>query len=273
MPAWNSVTARCRAVCQTVCRESIPLPVTGIYSFGIGRRVTVSRYLAPVAYSGTEFSAVGRWVKAMSFAPDKAMMEFNAKVDGSFSLLNPRKNSSMQGIDAEFGWNMRGWWKLSNCFTISAGGGIQIEGGALALLKNSNNPVSINIAAALSAVASASWTHRFGRLPVIVTTGLESPLLGAFYMPGYGETYFEMYVGNHSGLVHCGWPGNRSKVALNLSVLLDLGNTAMELGYRFGWQRSEANNLIYRTMSNSFTIGVIPGGLGLKRKRQQIRPL
>ena len=252
--------------------RDIPRPITGIYSLEAGRRSVVSRYLAPVSYSGGEYALAGRWIKAMPFNPEMALMEFDARVDGAWSLLNPRKNSSMQAIDAEFDWNMRAWWSLPHDFTISVGGGIELEGGALALLKNSNNPVSVNIAAAAGVAASGSWTHTFGRLPIVATLGLRAPLLGAFYMPGYGETYFEMYVGNHSGLVHCGWPGNRQKINMNLSVILDFGKTSMEVGYHLNFQRAEANRLIYRSFSNCFTIGVIPGGTGLRRHQAQIRP-
>ncbi|MDE6010275.1 MAG: hypothetical protein K2F87_02350, partial [Muribaculaceae bacterium] len=189
-------------------------------------------------------------------------------------LLNPRKNSSMQTIGMEFDWNMRAWWRLPNDFTVSVGGGMELEGGAQALLKNSNNPVNVNVAVAIGGAASASWTHHFGRLPAVATIGLRTPLLGTFYMPGYGETYYEMYVGNHAGLVHCGWPGNRQKFDCHLGIMLDLGATAMEVGYRLAWQRSAANNLVYRSITNAFTIGVIPGGLGMKRYRgPQIRPL
>ncbi len=253
--------------------ESLPRPVTGIYALEIGRRSAVSRYLAPVRYSGASYAFSGRWIKAMPFAPERALMEFDARVEGAVSLLNPRKNSSMQGIDVEFDWNMRAWWQLPQGFTLSVGGGVEMEGGALALLKNSNNPVSVNVAAALGAAASASWTGHLGRLPLVAALGLRSPMLGAFYMPGYGETYFEMYVGNHSGLVHCGWPGNRQKVNMHLALMMDFGKTAMEVGYRLNWQRAEANHLVYRSFSNMFTIGVIPGGLGLKKNRLQIRPL
>ena len=260
------------ASADTISLQSLHRPVTGVYSLEVGRRSVVSRYLAPVSYAGAEFALSGTWSKVMPFAPRNAMMELHARVNGSLSLLNPRKNTSMQGIDAEFVWNMRYRLPLAGGFLLTAGGGPEIEAGALALLKNSNNPVSVNVAAALSAAASMSWTHWFGRLPVVACLDLRIPLVGAFYMPGYGETYFEMYVGNHSGLIHFGWPGNRTKIAAHLSLKLDFGRTAMEVGYRFGWQRAEACHLVYRNMSNAFTIGVIPSGLGLKRHTPQILP-
>lgn len=248
-------------------------PVTGVYSFEIGRRSVMARYLAPLSYGGASYGVAGRWMKAMPFAPEKAMMEFDGRLGGALSLLNPRKNSSMQALEFEFDWNMRRWWRLPNEFTLSAGGGISIDAGGQALLKNSNNPANVNAAVALTAAGSASWTHRFGRLPAVATFQMRYPLLGAFYMPGYGETYFEMLVGNHSGLVHCGWPGNRSRVDLQLAVMLDFGKTAMEIGYRLDWTRESANRLVYRSCGNYFTIGVIPGGLGLKKGVAQLRPL
>lgn len=252
--------------------RQLPRPVTGSYSLEIGRRSAVSTYLGPVAYAGTVYGASGRWSKAMPFAPDRAMMEFEARLEGGLSLLNPRQNSSMQSFDAGFAWNMRAWWKLPEGFSLSVGGGPEIGAGALALLKNSNNPVSVNVAASISAAASASWSHTFGRLPVVATLNLRTPLLGLFYMPGYGETYYEMYLGNHSGIIHCGWPGNQRKLAMHLNVRLDFGRTAMEVGYRMDWLRNSANHLVYRTMTNAFTIGVIPGGLGVKSQTPQIRP-
>ncbi len=257
---------------QVIEVADLPRPVTGNYALEIGRRSAVSTYLGPVAYAGTVYGASGRWSKCMPFAPQRAMMEFEARVEGGLSLLNPRQNSSMQSIDAEFAWNMRAWWRLPGGFALSVGGGPEIGAGALALLKNSNNPVSVNVAGALAAAASASWQHTFGRLPVVATLNLRSPLLGIFYMPGYGETYYEMYLGNHSGLVHCGWPGNHRKLAMHLNLRLDLGRTAMEVGYRLDWQRNSANHLVMRTLTNAFTIGVIPGGLGLKRPSPQVRP-
>lgn len=268
-----SCISRGNAACCNDENSEAARPVTGVYSLEIGRRSAVSRYLAPVTYAGAEYAAAGKWVKAMPFAPERALMEFDGRVSGAYSLLNPRKNSSMQALDAEFDWNMRAWWQLPEGFTLSVGGGIEMEAGVLALLKNSNNPVSVNVAAALGLAASASWTHKFGKLPVVASLNLRSPLLGAFYMPGYGETYYEMYVGNHSGLVHCGFPGNRGKVMMSLSVMLDFGKTAMEIGYRLNWQRATANNLVYRSFGNFFTLGVIPGGLGLKKNLVQVRPL
>lgn len=251
----------------------LPRPVTGTYSLEIGRRSVVSRYLAPVTYTGTQYGVGGRWSKAMPFAPERAMMEFDGGIAGGLTYLNPRKNTSMQGISAEFAWNMRAMWRLPNGLCLTAGGGVELDAGVLGLLKNSNNPVSFDLAAAFGAAASVSWTHVFGRLPMVAALDARTPLLGAFFMPGYGETYYEILVGNHSGLVHFGYPGSRQKLRCSLTVKMDFGKTAMEVGYSLRYSRAEANRLVQRSAENMFIIGVIPGGLGLKRRATEIRPL
>ena len=103
---------------------------------------------------------------------------------------------------------------------------------------------------------------------MIISERVQFPLLGAFFSPGYGETFYEIYIGNHKNLIHCGWWGNNFGIGNLLSLKLDFGRTAMEIGYRYDYRSSFANNLVLRTAANNFVIGVIPGGLGLKKKNK-----
>lgn len=247
-------------------------PVTGTYSFEIGRQNAYSQYLAPVEYRGVRYALAGSWSKAMPFAPRRAMMSFDTEVAYAPTLLNPRKTASMFGLEVDFSWSMLAYWDLPQNLCIGVGGGPEIEAGALALLKNSNNPAMPDIAAGIGLDAFLSWRFRIGKIPMIAAYRYRMPLLGAFYMNGYGETYYEIWLGNREGLVNFGWPGSRTKIDSNLTLKLDFGKTAMEIGYRFEFNRAHANNLTYRFFSNSFTIGVIPGGLGIKSRKPQIRP-
>ena len=163
----------------------------------------------------------------------------------------------MFGIDIDFSWMMGAFWQLPHGFRIAVGGGPELEAGGLALLKNSNNPAAPNLAAALAADIAARWQGRLGRLPLAASLRLRSPLLGAFYMNGYGETYYEIYLGNHSGLVHCGWPGNRQKFDLRAQLELPIGRHGLAAGYHFLYNRARANNLTYRFLSHTFTLSLL----------------
>lgn len=234
-----------------------PRPITRVYSLEIGSRSAYSSYLAPVNYSGFQLGLSGHFSKRMPFAPDKARMSFYGKLEFAPRMLNASRYASMMGLETEFAWTMSAFWKLPNEITIGVGGGPELEAGGLALLKNSNNPAVPNLAAALAADAFLNWNTNIRKLPVTVSLGVRMPLIGAFYMMGYGETYYEIYMGNTSGLVHCGWPGNRQKLDIRAALQMHFGNAGLEVGYHFVFNRATANNLCYKMMTNALTIGLV----------------
>ena len=210
-------------------------PITAVYALEVGARSALSEYLSPIAYHGVSYAAEGEWSKVMPFAPEKAMMRFEGRVAYA-SMLNPAGSASMLAVEGRFAWQMRRIWRLPNALTLSVGGG------------------------------------RSGRLPILLADRLSLPILGAFFMPQYGETYYEIWLGNHSGLAHFGWPGNMAGVDNMLSCSLDFGKTALFIGYHFRLSTASACHLSNRSILHGLTIGVIPFGLGMKRKSAGIRP-
>lgn len=242
-----------------------PRPVTGLYSLEIGHTSVQATYLSPLTYRGSQLALSGSWSKAMPFNPEQAIMTFEGYASFA-SLLNPAKTARMVGAIGEFSWDLAWRKHLPNNFQITAGGGIDISGGAYYLLRNSNNPVQAMANVSLMATVSGSWHFKIGKLPVLIADRVKLPSLGCFFCPDYGETYYEIYLGNHKNLAHAGWWGNNFRLDNLLSVTLDFGRTAMTLGYRFNVTTQWANNLNTKIFSNHFVIGVIPGGIGLKKK-------
>ncbi len=245
--------------------RSLPRPITAVYSLEIGNNRSRATYLSPLTYSGLELAASGNWQKAMPFAPERAYMKFDARLGGYTRLINPGGNALMQGFDVEFFWGMGACWQLPRSFTAGIAGGPELLGGVLVQMRNSNNPVNVNLSASLAANPYISWSGKIKRLPVQALYSLRIPVAGAFFMPQYGETFYEIYVGNRKGLVHASWPGNHFRLNSLLSLRLDFGKTAMEIGYRFITDNCRANNLSTRRNSHMFTIGVIPYGLRIRR--------
>lgn len=244
-------------------------PVAGVYGLSIGRTNVQATYLSPLTYSGTQLSAEGSWSKALPFNPESAVMQFDASA--SFcSLLNPAQTSRMIGLIAEFSWDMSWRKRLPRQFQLTLGGGLDIYGGAYYLLRNSNNPVQAMANVSLMLTASVSKTFLIGRLPVVAADRVKLPSLGVFFCPGYGETYYEIYLGNHKGLAHAGWWGNNFRLDNLLSFTLDFGRTAMMVGYRLNVGTQWANNLNTKIITNSFVVGVIPGGIGLKKQNRRL---
>lgn len=247
-------------------------PVTGFYNIEIGNRKNLATYLSPFSYQGSNLAVSGLWTKSLPVNPEHLSMTFQGRANLG-NLLNPARSAREYDIHGLFIWGMEWKKRLPANFIVGAGGTVGAYGGMMYLPRNGNNPVAAQFATGLGISGSAGWHTSFKGLPVLFTDRLDIPLIGGFFSPQYGETYYEIYLGNHSGLAHFGWPGNRFGIENLLSVTLDFGRTAMQLGYRISYQEEYVNNLITRSFTNSFVIGIVPGGIGLKDKKDIITPL
>ncbi|MDE6576612.1 MAG: DUF3316 domain-containing protein [Muribaculaceae bacterium] len=240
-------------------------PVTGIYSLEIGRTNVLATYLSPLHYTGAHYGATGEWSKALPFNPEKMLMHFDGGIEFC-SLLNPAHTARMVGMTGDFRWGMSWRTNIPWNMMLTLGGTVGIDGGAYYLMRNSNNPVQAMASAGLGLRASLARPFRLGKLYFLVRDVVSLPSLSVFFSPQYGETYYEIYLGNHKGLAHAGWWGNNFRIDNRLSLTIDFGRTALTLGYRFKADTQWSDHLNTKIFTHSFMIGVIPGGIGLKPK-------
>lgn len=259
----------CYAGEGSAANDTLKRPVIGYYNIEIGSRKAIATYLSPFSYQGNGFGVSGYWTKMLPVNPEHLAMNFDVRGNLG-NLLNKARNAREIEIDGFFSWGMEWKKRLPYNFIIGAGGNVGLYGGVLYLPRNGNNPVSAQFATGIGITASAGWHTVIGKLPVLVTDRLTMPLMSGFFMPGYGETYYEIYLGNRNGLAHFGWFGNRVGIDNLLGVTLDFGRTSMQVGYRFTMQNAQANNLVTRIYGHSLVIGVVPGGVGLKKNRKDI---
>ena len=254
-------------VCRSEeCDSATSRPVIGVYSLETGRENVLATYLSPLHYTGTKWGLSGFWSKAMPFNPENAVMHFKGGANFS-NLLNPAHTARMVGITADFAWGLEWRKRLPEDLQLTLGGELEVQGGAYYLLRNGNNPVEALFETSLNISASLSRPFRIKNLPFIVSDRISLPSAGIFFAPEYGETYYEIYLGNHKGLVHPGWWGNNFMVDNLFSITFDFGRTAAMIGYRFDMKTQWANQLNTKIMTHSFVIGIIPGGIGLKNKK------
>ena len=244
-------------------------PVTGIYSLELGHRDVLATYLSPLHYTGSVTGVSGSWSKAMPFSPEKAVMHFDTRMSFS-NLLNPAGTATMIGLYGSFNWGMSWRHKLPSEFQLTLGGTVGIEGGAYYLLRNGNNPVEAIANTGLAIRGSLSRPIKIGKLPILLRDEVSLPFFGVFFSPEYGETYYEIYLGNHKGLAHAGWWGNNFRIDNLLSATLDFGRTSMTIGYRYEAYTQWACQLNTKIHTHSFVIGVVPGGIGLKKRKPHI---
>lgn len=226
------------------------------WTLGLGRSDILSTYLSPLNFSGFRPSLSGAWSKGMPFSPEKWRMRFEAEL-GCSRLMNSPGTAYEYEAGASFSWGMERVWQPDSRFTVTGGGCVGFDADAVWLTRNSNNPVSLPIRTDLSLTGSAAFNFRMGRLPVTIAERVSLPSLGLFFMPGYGESFYEIYIGNQSGLVHCGWWGNAIALRSHLSLSLHFKKSTLRLGYRFSLSRTAANHLENRLVRNEFTISLV----------------
>ena len=239
--------------CDRDCEQTAHNPITQVYSLEVGGVTAYSSYLSPMRYRGWGLALTGEWSKNLKQNPEKVLMSFAAKVDCG-SMLNPAKSAGMLGATAYFGWGLAAQWRPSCRWHLTLGGMLDLYGGALYLTRNGNNPVTPLAYTGIDLTASASYSFRLGRLPVVVRDVAKLPTAGTFFSPQYGETMYEIYLGNRKDLVHFGWWGNSFGIDNLLAFDLMFGKKFLRLGYRLDLRTFHAENLDSQIFRNSFTI-------------------
>ena len=269
---WASLLANAD---NSISADSLPTlrPVTSSYSVEYGAASTLDTYLSPLRYQGSTITLNGSWLKAMRQNPRRLIMAFDASI-GLESQLSPARNSRLYDFSLDFSWSMMYRWRPIEHFQVGVGGGAALNIGALYLARNSNNPVSARASVDITANAMASYSLHIGRLPVRLIDRVSMPVVGAFFSPEYGETYYEIYLGNHAGLAHCGWWGNHFRIDNLLAADISLGTVALRVGYHFDFSSGKVHDIVTRHTTHSLVIGLTHDSLNITGldKSQNIIP-
>lgn len=256
--------ATCAAADTTAYVQS--RPVTGMYALGLGAISSRVDYLSPLRFSGAALTLQGSWSKVLPCNPRHLRIIFDADMR-MHSSVNAAGTAAMSGASGAVDFSMLWYTSLPYRLQVGVGGGIGFRGGAFMLSRNSNNPIDAQAMQRIAADAYVAWPVRLGRVNMLLTERCRVPLAGTFFTPEYGESYYEIYLGNQDNLCHRGWIGNMAGVDNTLGVSFDFGRTALFVGWRYDLYTTYANHLYTNINTNSIVIGVIPGGLGLKRQR------
>lgn len=240
-------------------------PVAAAYTFEVGSTHLADTYLSPLKYDG--WSAAFRYerMQAMKFDPERWIMRLSASVEVD-RTQNPARNAAMWMGAIDASWGMLRRWRLPRSLTLAAGGSTGVNLGCLYNDRNGNNPASAKAAWTVNATAMAVWNVTLGKLPVTLRYQPTVPLTGVFFSPDYGELYYEIYLGDDSGLAHCAWWGNYFAMENLLTADLRLGGTSLRLGYRNYILSTKVNDITTRMVTHAFVIGLSGEWLSLNSR-------
>lgn len=243
------------ALALTLGAQIVERPVLSSYTVEAGSAHLVETYLSPLKYSGWGTALGYERMQAMRFDPDRWTMQLRGRL-GLQGTRNLARNATMWDVDLELAWGMMRRFRLPEGFTIMAGGSTGVDAGVFYNARNSNNPAAAKAAWTVRALGAAVWNGRVGRLPLCLRYQAELPLAGMFFSPEYGELYYEIYLGNHKGLLRGAWPGNYFRLNNLLTCDLRLGRTNLRVGYRFDVLSTKASRIVTRRIGHYFVFGI-----------------
>ncbi len=137
-------------------------------------------------------------------------------------------------------------------FRLLGGGGAEAALGGIYNARNSNNPGSLKTSVDLNAAAMATYNWRIFTFRWQLTT----PLVGAFFSPEYGHSYYEIFtLGNNKGTVHFGSLHNRLALRNYFTVDIPIKKVTLRTGYLGNYYRTNVNELTTKIRSHQFMVG------------------
>ena len=230
--------------------------------FGVGSMILTDTYLSPLEYNGLSLSLFYERLNATSLFNSKMLLQQQVLLQGA-STDNPISNAKTYYGNIDY--HLHGFYPIlkTNSFRLLGGAGTELSVGGVYNIRNSNNPAQLKTSINLNASLMAFYKWKELTLRWQITT----PLMGAFFSPGYGQSYYEIFVlGNDSGTIHFATPSNQRGLRNYITADYPIGRVTLRAGYLRNYYRTNANNLITSISSHQFVIGLAFESLSFGRR-------
>lgn len=235
--------------------DSIVRPVNSHFTYDIGSSLIANTYLTPLKYTGWSMRLGYDRTQAMKFHPEQLVQRITAGLDID-RTLNPAGNARMWRLAGDFDYGITYRTRLPYDITVAGGLSTGIDLGVIYNTRNGNNPVAVEAAWTINITGALMWHHTLLGKKLLLTYRPTIPLTGVFFSPDYGELFYEISLGNHSGLAHCAWWGNYFRMENLLTADISFGATQLRLGFRNNILSTRVNNITTRVVTCAAVIGV-----------------
>lgn len=248
-------------VCNSVVAQEQTTPYCSSNNstlFGIGGVNLYDTYLSPLKYDGISFRIINERMKRMSWFDNKFSRQQTIDINIS-SADNPAKNATEYSIIGDY--RLGGHYNLykSELFKLSGGALFNINGGVIYNQRNSNNPASakLNSNINLSVIGFYYWKNLTFR------GQLDSPIAGVLFSPHYGQSYYEISLGNSVGVVNFASLHNQRALRSYFTVDIPISKISLRVGYMGSFYQTRVHNITSHIYSNNFVIGLVSESINI----------
>lgn len=224
----------------------------------IGSSNMYDTYLSPLKYKGTSLRIIDEQMKKTSWFHDRftRLQLIDLEVN---STQNPAGNAREYSILGQFSWG--GHYNLlrTDKFRFAAGGLWNVAGGVLYNQRNSNNPASAKAYSNidLSIIGFYSWKN------ITFRGQISTPLLGVLFSPHYGQSYYEISLGNSVGVINFASFHNQRALRGYFTADIPISKIMLRVGYLSALRQTKVHDIISHNYSHNFVIGLVSESINL----------
>ena len=225
--------------------------------YGIGHTNLLDTYLSPMEYTGPELRILRENIRNTKYMDGKVYRQ-------SLFQANVSLTENKAGTGSEFAflanWNLAYHYSFykSGKWQLQAGPNLDLNGGMIYNMRNSNNPVNAKAYANLGASGMAIYHFKIKKHPFMLRYQLNVPLLGVMFSPEYGQPYYEMSIAKDFGKnIRFTSLHNQPSVRQFITLDFPIRNTTLRVGYVCDIQQAKVNHLKSHMWSHSFLIGFV----------------
>jgi hypothetical protein len=222
---------------------------------GIGTASVYDTYLSPLEYKGNNIGVIYEQMNTVG--------RLNGRISAQHLFLlefadtkNPAKTAGEYVGNIEYDYGLYYRFKPVRQFRFFAG---MQAGGLFGFIynnRNGNNPANAKVNLNLSLSGMASYSFRIKNQPLQFRYQLNIPVAGCLFSPQFGQSYYEIGLGDHQDLFHFASFHNQRIMRNLLSVELPFNFCILRLSYMNRVYEMKINNLETRILSGSFYIGL-----------------
>lgn len=240
--------------------------------FGIGYTNLLETYLSPMEYVGMELRYLRESMRMTHLMDGKVSSQ--SLFQANLSLTENRAATGSE-IACLANWN-QAWhyqFPVNEDLKFLAGPVLDINGGFIYNLRNSNNPVQVKAYINLGASGAAIYRFHIHETPFILRYQLNIPLLGIMFSPEYGQPYYEMTL-SHDWNKNICFTSIHNQPAFRQFLTLDfpIHSTTLRIGYMCDIQQAKVNGLKSHQWSHAFMVGWVKNFYLFKGKKNIAMP-
>lgn len=233
---------------------------------GIGHYSVRDTYLSPLEYTGSGVRILDERMRMTGFLNERVSTQQLVSIDLS-STDNKTETASIYTAMLDYAYGGHYHFRPLPSLRLLAGAQGNVYMGALYNTRNGNNPVSAKAGLGLNFSGIADYKFCVRQQPVSVRYQADLSLLGCAFSPHYGQSYYEISLGNRDGLMRFSHPGNHFVLKNYLTMELPLRPFTLRLTYLNSIYQTEFSSLKTRIVSNNFMIGFVKEIFSIPAKR------